>query len=61
MKMAVIGFRGDKPFVAPVGHPDGLSAAEARPDGLRAYSLARIRGLEAAADADHFQPVAHRL
>ncbi len=48
-------------LVASVGHPDGLSAAEARPEGLRAYSFARIRGLEAAADADDFPLVAqHR-
>ena len=61
MKMAVVGFKGDRPFVASVGHPDGLSAAEARPEGLRAYSLARIRGLETAADTDDYPPVAQRL
>jgi len=60
MTMAVVGFKGDTPFVVSVGHPDGLSASEARPEGLRAYSLARIRGLEAAADADDFPSVVQR-
>ena len=60
-KMAIIGFKDQKPFVVSVGHPEGLSAPDARPEGLKPYSFARIRGLEAAADADHFQPVAHRL
>ncbi|MBA3479005.1 MAG: hypothetical protein H0T52_11505 [Lautropia sp.] len=60
-KMAIIGFKDQKPFVVSVGHPEGLFAAEARPEELRAYSLARIRGLEAAADTDDNPPVAQRL
>ena len=60
MKMVVVGFKGDTPFVVSVGHPDGLSGAEARPQGLRAYSLTRIRGLSEAADEEDFHPVAQR-
>ncbi len=59
-KMAIVGFKDEKPFVVSVGHPEGLSAADARPEGLKAYSFARIRGLEAAADADDFPSVAQR-
>ncbi len=56
MKMAVIGFKDEKPFVVSVGYPDGRSAAEARPEGLGAYSLSRIRGLSEAAEDDGSPP-----
>lgn len=50
--MAIVGFKDDEPYVVSVGHPDGVSAADARPEHMRAFRLSRIRGLAEAADSD---------
>ena len=52
MTMAIIGFKEKKPFVMSVGHPDGVSTQGERPEGMRAYALKRIRGLDKAAAAE---------
>lgn len=52
--MAIVGFKDEQPFLVAVGHPDGLPAAQARPQSFRAYSLERIKGLAEAAEDDGF-------
>jgi hypothetical protein len=43
--LAIIGFKDERPYVVSVGHPDGISAQSERLEGMKAYSLRRIRGL----------------